>query len=104
MGVVLDAVLGALERLMSVSDVPGLPSTPALAADTVIGNKDPSWGDVGTAIAKDAADLAVPGLGTLGEAGAESFKGTMKEQRKRRDLLDDIAQSKNRNPYQDPSP
>lgn len=105
MGVVLDTVLGALESLMSISDVPGLPSTPALAGDTVIGNKDPSWDEVGTAVAKDAADLAVPGLGTLGEAGIEYTKETtLKEKKKRKDLLEDIMQSAKRDPYQEQDP
>ena len=97
----MDAVVAILEHLMSVYDnVPGLPNTPALAVDTVTGAKDPSMDDVKTSLAKDAADLAVPGLGTLGEAGAKNFGETMDNTRKKRDLLDDIAKSSERDPYQ----
>lgn len=103
MGIVMDILAGALEGIRSMTDVPGLPSTPALATDTALGTKDPTWEEVGTAIKKDIADLFMPGSGTLIEAGAENFGETMENTRGRQDLLDDIGKSKDRDPYQNDS-
>ena len=99
MGAFLDVLHHAAEFLMTWSDIPGLPSTPMLAADTAAGNKDPSADDVAEAAAKDLIEIAAPGVGTLGGEALKKGQKDIKDynERKRR-KLDDILNSRDGDP------